>query len=46
MERHAMLMERKPQYCQNVYTIQSDLKIRNYSYQNLNGIFSKFLKLT
>ena len=48
MERYTMLLDWKDQYCENDYTIQSNLQIQCNPYQNPSGSFieiEKILKL-
>ena len=39
MERYAMFMDWKNQYCQNDYATQDNLQIQCHLYQITNGIF-------
>ena len=39
MERYAMFLDWKNQYCENDYTTQSNLQIQCNPYQITNGIF-------
>ena len=39
MEKYTMFLDWKNQYCENDYTIQSNLQIQCNSYQITNGIF-------
>ena len=41
MERYTMLLDRKNQYCENDYTIQSNLQVQCNPYQITNGIFHR-----
>ena len=38
MERYNMFFDWKNQYCENDYTIQSNLQIQCISYQTTNGV--------
>ena len=40
MERYTMFLDWKNQYCENEYTIQSNLQIQCNPYQSTNGIFT------
>ena len=41
MKRYTMLLDWKNQYCENDYTIQSNLQIQCNLYQTTNGIFHR-----
>ena len=41
MERYTMLLDWKNQYCQNDYTIQSNLQIQFNAHQTINGVFHR-----
>ena len=41
MEKYTVFMDWKNQYCQNGYTIQSNLQIQYNPYQATNGIFHR-----
>ena len=41
MERYTMFLDWKNQYCENVYTTQSNLQIQCNPYQTTNGIFHR-----
>ena len=40
-EKYTMFLDWKNQYCENDYTIQSNLQIQWNPYQTTNGIFNK-----
>ena len=41
MERCAVFLDRKNQYCENDYTTQSNLQIQYNPYQITNGFFTE-----
>ena len=41
MKRYTMLLDWKNQYCENDYTIQSNLQIQCNTHQTINGIFHR-----